>query len=459
MKKLAYPHSSASSSLFSSSPLLLFFLILLAACSSPQQSEPPATEPASVTEPTDVPPATPTPQETPEPPTETPEPTFTPTPEPIDLLQIVYIDADGNPTLWNEATGSIQLASMGDSANVRISDDGNLIAFVHDLSFSEQELWAVNADGSNLQMLMGAEDFQALDPAALGVKPYQVDWIPGTHVIAFNTVQQVDGPGLFLYDDLYFYDVDANDLSIQLTSGTGGNFVFSPDGLQYAVIQPETISLLNTDGANIREDVLTYPYVLTYSEYQYYAQPVWSSDSTFLRVAIPPQDSLSDPEAVTLIWEIPTDGTLGQQFAEIIAQPFFVDPVHLSPDLTKIAFTRLPDPADFLNSELVIANSDGSNETVYAVGNLFISGWSLDSQQFIFEDSLLQETYLGSLDTTPTLLTDSPHVWNATWLDETRFIFSVQTDTGWELRLGTVGQPSVLLAELSDGIVQFDFDK
>ena len=50
-----------------------------------------------------------------------------------------------------------------------------------------------------------------------------------------------------------------------------------------------TIRLVNADGSERRE-AFTYTPVVTRSEFQYYAQPVWAPDSDCLRVAIPPAD-------------------------------------------------------------------------------------------------------------------------------------------------------------------------
>lgn len=449
-------------------PRFVFFLALLlflAACTPPSQGEtPPDTlpTPTEVVEilPTDPPPTAP-PADTP-----TPLPTEIPTPlPPIDFLQIVLTNANTDLLLWRETDGALlPILPASGATDLRLSDDGTLIAYRKDLNFGQQELWVVNTEGTNPRLLLGVEALRALEPAALGILIHQYEWIPNTHTLAFNTLEYIEAPGLFLNDDLHFLDVDLNELTTQLTAGSGGNFVFSPDGQQYALIGQNndeglgTISLLNTDGSNIRDDVLTYPYVLTYSEYQYYAEPVWSPDSTFLRVAIPPQDSLGEPEATTLLWEIPTDGSLGVQLGEILTQPFFIGPVQFSPDLTRLAYTRIPDPTDFLNAELVLANADGTEETVFISGNVFFNAWSPDSQSFVFELSDLQETYWGIVQGSYTLLTESPYVWDVTWIDATRFLFTTQTDTGWQLHLGTLGEPGTLLLEQPDRAPFYDFD-
>ena len=152
-----------------------------------------------------------------------------------------------------------------------------------------------------------------MDPDALGVAPFRIAWIPGTHILAFNTRQVVEGPGLSIYNDLRFVDVDRAELTTFLAPGSGGEFIISPDGRQIAIsgatTTPNAISLINVDGSNLRSNLVVYDSVLTYSEYAYYARPVWSAGSDSLLVTIPPVDSLIMPRHPTTIWYIPTDGS------------------------------------------------------------------------------------------------------------------------------------------------------
>ena len=462
-------------------PLSLLLFILLTACSPsqlggttapdllPTPSAPVEILPTGVPQtPTDAPLDIP-PTDTPQLPTEvvlplTPTP-LPPTPSPAALgsLQVAFINASSDLVVWRETDGSFAtLVEAANAIDLRLSDDGTMVAYRRDFDFGQQELWVVNTDGSNHRLLLSVDALAALDPDALGVLIYLYEWIPNTHTLAFNTVEYVEAPGLFLNDDLHFLDTDTGESTTQLTAGTGGNFVFSPDGQQYAVIGQDfdegvgTISLLNTDGTNLRTDVLTYPYVLTYSEANYYAEPVWSPDSSFLRVAIPPQDALGDLTAPTTLWEIPAAGP-ALQLGEVVSQP--LSPVLFSPDLSHIVYTRLYSPdTDFSTTDLVIAGADGRDEIVYVTGSLSFANWAPDSQHFIFVSNDPQETYLGVVDGDFSRLTDIPFVWNVTWVDGTRYLFSNQAGTGWQMQLGTLGGAPALLVELPDRTPLFDFD-
>ena len=85
---------------------------------------------------------------------------------------------------------------------VRISDDGAIVAF-----FREGELWAVNSDGTGERLLVGNDDLAAMErrsdyqDAAVAFQLF--DWVPGTHLIAFNTRIQVRIQVPVLNDDLY----------------------------------------------------------------------------------------------------------------------------------------------------------------------------------------------------------------------------------------------------------------
>ncbi len=481
--------SSSPLLLFASSPFLLLLslalILLLTACGPAAQGDTTpntALEPTTLAEstpveslptdtvlPTDALPApTDAPVEATALPTESPSVLPTDTPlalptEAVSQLQIALVNAATDLLLWQETGPTLTpLVPAAGAIDARLSDDGTMIAYRKDIDYGEQELWVVNTDGSNNRLLLSVDALAGLDPDALGVLMYLYEWIPNTHTLAFNTVEYVEAPGLFLNDDLHFFDVDFNELTTQLTAGTGGNFVFSPDGKQYALIRQNfdtgfnTISLLNTDGTNIRNDVLTYPYVLTYSEANYYAQPVWAADSASLRVAIPPQDALGEPGSFTILWDIPTDGSPAVQLHEVVTQP--LAGVQFSPDLSRIAYTRLPNPDDYTTTELVLARADGSDETVFATGNFFFLTWAPDSIHFVYVNNDLQATFLGDTDGNSTALTSFPTVWNITWIDATRFLFTTQTDTGQQLHLATLGADSTVLLEQPDSAPFYDFD-
>ena len=79
-------------------------------------------------------------------------------------------------------------------------------------------------------------------------------------------------------------------------------------------------------------------------------------------------------------------------------------------------------------------------------------GWAPDGVHFVFGQDETRSLYLGSLCGAPQPLLDPPvaPIWHFTWVDPQRFVFMSGGDgaTGRELRLGTVGDGSLLLGPL-----------
>ena len=181
----------------------------------------------------------------------------------------------------------------------------------------------MDASGDNQRLLVNIEDLNTIgggvrDPSAVAVTPYQFEWVPGTHLLAFNTQQIFQGPGLSFLDDFHLVDADSLELKFVLLPGWGGSFTLSPDGKKVALATPNNISTANLDGTNYTQ-VMTYTPVITYGDYRFYASPVWSADSQELRVAIPPADPLAEPAQPTTIWLIPADGSNAVQTGSVDA--------------------------------------------------------------------------------------------------------------------------------------------
>jgi hypothetical protein len=196
----------------------------------------------------------------------------------------------------------------------------------------------IRFDGSGERELVSSDQFLTLknNVNAISAEPYIFSWVPNSHTLAFNTSPIFDGPGMMINNDLHLVDADSGVLTTLLTAGNGGVFYYSPDGTQIALVHPENISLINADGSNRRNNALVYDPILTYSEFQYYAEPQWAPDSSFLRVAIPPQDTLGNSTEPTTIWHIPTDGSSAGVAGHVFTSA--LSSVTFSPDLAWIAY-------------------------------------------------------------------------------------------------------------------------
>ena len=394
------------------------------------------------------------PTESVEPPTEMPEIT----PEPAGL-QVVYAQ-NGIIYRWREGEQPKGITSSGGPIySLDLSDDGQLVAFTRYVGDIQAELWAVNIDGSDERVLVSEADFSTFDPDALAVVPYHFSWVPDSHILAYNTNQVFEGPRPGLYEDLRLVDADTMTQSTLLTPGQGGGFNYSPDGSQIAISTPSTISLVNSDGSNFRPTVLRYEPVLTYSEYQYYAQPQWSGDSSGLKVIIPPVDALSDPRPPTTLWEIPIDGSPAVKTGEIVTMPFFANSAVFSPDLMKIGYLiETGDPTQNIH-ELHFVNPDGTgDQTYHAEALLNFAGWATDSLHFAMTSGENQSLELGSLDT-PYQPGDnmSDSVYRLTWIDGERYLFMQASENGATLYLASISGEPIKIDQMDDGNAPFDF--
>jgi hypothetical protein len=395
-----------------------------------------ATEVATETptaEATATPPATATPAA--EEPPATLSPTATPTPAAAPALRVAYVK-DNNVWLWTADADPIALTQNGGVEDVILSDDGQRIAFKRG-----GQLWVVNSDGSDERQLVADADLAAIVPEdATGIVVYQVGWLPGSHTLLFNTSPQFDAPGLLLSDDLWLVDVATPELRNLLPPGEGGNFVPSPDGQQIAIIDPGSIDVIAADGSN-RRQVLTYTPVLTYSEFQYYASPVWTAESDALRVAIPPADPLAATGQPTSIWHIPADGTPAQLLGNVTAAPFGGDPI-FSPDLNRIVYLVEIDPETGQRGVAVAEfGSQGElTETLVYEEAVGLDSWSPDGRTFVFmrpADGGMLTAVLGAVDQEPIPLSEAGAVVvDVQWLDADSLILTRQAgEQTWDIVL------------------------
>lgn len=370
------------------------------------------------------------------------------TPE-AGALQVVYTK-DGDLWRW-QAGETMRLTTTGDAYNPILSLDEATVAFLRPAGDFHTELWAIDLDGANERRLVSITDLDAIgggvrDSSAVAINPYHYAWVPGTRSLAFNTQQVFNGPGLSLLDDLNLVDADSGAITNLFLAGWGGEFAHSPDGNQVAISKPDQIILANADGSNYRT-VLRYDQVLTYSEYRYYAVPLWSPQGDFLRVAIPPTESLAQPALPTVLWKIPAAGGDPLQEGSVLAVPFFDQPLRYSPDLERLAFLREIGAPSENRRELLLTTFDGKGEWVYASGALMrFEDWSPDGRRFAYTLGDQQEAWLGGLDGAPQPLEgDRFGVSNLRWVTPSQFLCVVQRGETFDLYLRDLQSGALLL--------------
>ena len=379
-------------------------------------------------------------------------------------LVVVFVK-DGNVWIWTRRDGGKPLTSSGDVIAVRISPSSKMITFTRQVDDFHAELWAIDSDGANERRLVSISalddlSYEVRDANAVAVNPGQFEWHPDAPILAFNTVQIFNGPGVAWVNDLRSVDARSGEILTILPPGSGGQFLYNSDGSQIAISTPTSISLVDADGSN-RRDVLVYDAVNTYSEYRFYAQPIWSPDGDFLRVAIPPSDTLAEPRLPTTLWYIPTDGSLASRVGSISASPIFSSEPIFSPDTAYIIFLREMSDPNLNMSELHVANGDGSGDFVYLkAAQIMLESWSTDSSRFVFRSGENQESQMGGLNIISSPLTDNPTgILDVKWVDAKSFIFIRDRGGIFDLILWNMKGSSTLIYEGFISPPVYDFVK
>jgi hypothetical protein len=341
------------------------------------------------------------------------------------------------------------------NGQVKVSGDGAVVAFRRG-----NDLWAVNSDGSEERKLLNLGELDASEASDPGVSVNRLEWVPGTHTLAFNTRLNL-AFGLVLNDDLHLVDADTLERTALLPAGEGGEFYFSPDGSRIAIVTPGEISLVDAQGGQ-RERVLTYTPVNTGSEYRFYARPFWAPDGSTLRVAIPPADPFVRPTQRTSIWHIPTDGSPAQMLTSIDAAPLLSsDSIAFSTDLEYVAYAQIRwaegvPPAQAEPRLEVQELASGGRVTYAHTGDLI--RWAPNSRLFAFIAGRYEpRLHIGqwSGPTIPGAVDPGTDVFDVRWVDAEHYLFVARSrdergpaQDGWDLVLADIHGSSTILASM-----------
>ncbi|NTU74994.1 MAG: hypothetical protein HGA86_02605 [Anaerolineaceae bacterium] len=364
-------------------------------------------------------------------------------------LKVVYVDGFRNLWAWSEGSLPRQLTSSADVVSGKISPDGSQIVFIRSADFTNQDIFAINFDGTNERILLSAADLGALpsiDPSALTLGINQLEWIPGSSQLALSTRLVYDGPGLLLNRDLWIIDTASGTRTNRIPAGSGGMFFYSPDGSQIAITTPTNLSIMNADGSNVRLNVLTYPFINTASEYAWHAMPQWAADSSRMRVVIPPAEPFGSPLAPTAIWDIPVSGAPVEKFWEFTAT--FMSP-ELSPDLQRALY--LKPTVDPNINELHLYNLDGSGDTAIATGQFNPRGWSPDSTRYALAQFTPDAAYFGQVGAGISAIPGVGSMLATKWVDGDRLVLFSNSPAGWDLKLVSTSGTSTTIASLATG--------
>jgi hypothetical protein len=385
-------------------------------------------------------------------------PTATQTPLPtaaLPHLRVAFISG-GSPWLVAPPAPAYALSASTGVDSVDISDDGQMVAYIRHNTYSEPgELRVVNYDGSGDHAMLTSAQVGGLEPvgSALFIDLYQVKWIPGTHNLLVNTKAQYEGPGLPRLDDLFMVNAETGVLTTIFTAGNAGEIWPSPDGTKMVISRGTYLSLANIDGSGVIPNVITFPSIITYSEYQYYPEPVWAADSSQFGVIIASEDPLA---AVTSgqIWLV--NGSTGAAtLASTLNGNFFFPRAVLSPTLTHVGYVLAT--ADPAVKQSYVSTLDGSTGLHLADGNTGVDTFSPDGQYFSYYVGSGTADWIGSLGGGTFLVPGG--AMRLKWYNNTHFVYASGTVAAWTIKMGDTGGGSTVIATPSGDRTVFDVDE
>ncbi|MBN2257196.1 MAG: PD40 domain-containing protein [Anaerolineaceae bacterium] len=353
----------------------------------------------------------------------------------LPIHRVVYPKPDG-PWIWTEGEEPRRLASSNNTENVRISDDGQAVAYQ-----AEGGLYAILLDEDGPNLLVDRVYLDSLTPPGDGfVTINTFDFGARSHFVYFDT--RIPGRK---QNDLYRVAAGGGTPERIFAPGDGGNLTFSPDGQWMTIYQTLDIVLSHQDGMDAHT-VFTFPDDVFMASQG--PQIVWAQDSSGFSVIA--RESESEMSQRMTVWFVPIHGN------PIERMHFYGYPAtYLSPDGSSVVYFHDHDGT----SDIHFVDSQGVDTLYASLGqHAYFMEWSPDSRHFII--NYVQEgsspsawsniPYLCEPGADPIRLTDTPTAYPSYWVDAQRVLFY-----GDGLRLQVLGKPSMLIDE---GLLINDFD-
>ena len=365
-------------------------------------------------------------------------------------LRIVYHVHGQGLFRWQrgELEGTL-IAPVAEIGHLALSSNGRFAAYTVPIGFTASELWLVDLSTLNQRLLLDEARLRALAPDAFALHYAQLAWIPGRDTLAFGLSETFeDGPGLNLHGDLNYFHVDDDRLQTIFSQGEAGNFTFSPDGQHMAITTPTTAHLYRPDGDLVMANVISFEFVLTYSEYAFVPVPIWAADSASFLIALPSWNALEEDADPASIWQVSTGGVADHILDFYPGFGFaFTGPDFIAPNLQQIVYTRpVGEPADNVQ-EVVLHNLLTGAQQVLDSGNFQIERWSPDSLWFTYQEyGESEQLHLFNIESGESENSDS-RILNFRWIDALWAIFDELVAERWELQLVSFDGTSILLSD------------
>gem|GEM_PF-1237078 len=364
---------------------------------------------------------------------------------------LAYADGQG---VWalDRSGGARNLVDQPGANMPVISPDKSRVGFWV-MQDADPELWVVGWDGSAPRRLLAQQELpkEGLDSAYAAPQfvLHDLRWVPGTHVLAFQTYASPAGSQTEGRDELWNLDSDSGALHQVLDVGMNTALAYSVDGKQIALMQRGTteqpvgnLALYRADGSGKRKvfDLPANP-----SGAGYDTQLSWLPDSCSLWVGVanPSADLPGQITSVTL-YRVPLSGS------PVKAGQVQAPDVYWSPDGKHLLYTR-PVTETFENQQLVLANADGSNAKVYLTLKFgMFAGWLPDSTHFLYQSD--GNTFVGASGRQPQPLSGLMNPMAARWVAPGQLVYLLDEPDSSVLVWQPLDGPAASLSTLPAGV-------
>jgi len=293
--------------------------------------------------------------------------------------------------LWVVTTDTAprQLTADGAITEIVLSEDADRIAYVRsndETGETSLHVYDLDVDASRLLLDQSVLDtLYPTDPGArLTLDLRNLQFLPGSHNLLLSTQYVYQGPGARQNNDLYRINTDSGELSSLLGIDAGGRVSLSPDASSMALTTPDSLRFVSMEGAPLGDVRLRFDNVLTYSEYAYVPQAVWSPDGAGVYTVIPSPDPFA-PDASARVMRVTLEDSPPETMQLISGSLFILDAFGapwIDPTTSHIAY--LQTAGEGSRRALTLAPLAGGATTFITEGSLEWEGWSPDGTQFAY---------------------------------------------------------------------------
>jgi hypothetical protein len=290
----------------------------------------------------------------------------------------------------------VEFVDFGTIVTGQLSSDETLIAYTRLLHDVPVELWVANADGTNPRVLLYIEDLVNMREDGPHLVPgiHRYQWIPDTHQLLVNTGQfPISEEGIFEFvaDDLWLINAETAEPNVLLAQEQGGEFILSPEG-QFVIVQRrDQLLLIDSDGENLRTNVLPGYTAPGFGHAPYFPPIVWQDAESFL--ALTTTDPYAQADAEVTIWRVSRNGEA--EALKMITAAFIS--VAFSPDGVFVAYWNKP--TEQTNTRrLYITQTYGDEEFLFLESLLIeFAGWQPDARHFGYFDGIEASMTIGDV--------------------------------------------------------------